>query len=137
MGLLWAYFGLFVLFCAANRYSWLQPSTGFRYLVPIVPALTLLAMHVSQVLPQLVRWGVAGVSCVQSLVMAAAHRTDVRDALSTIRQRHGELLWMIRLRDAGAPIGPMFALATFSLLILACVSILLMPGLRGAGERSG
>jgi hypothetical protein len=137
MGLLWAYFGLFVLFCAANQYSWLQPSTGFRYLVPIVPALTLLAMHASQSLPGPVRWGVAGLSCVQSLVVAAAHRNDVRDALSTIWQRHGELLWMIRLRDAGAPIGPMFALATFSLLILACASIWLIPGLRKAGASSG
>lgn len=137
MGLLWAYFGLFVLFCAANQYSWLQPSTGFRYLAPIVPALTLLAMHASQSLSRPVRWGVAGLSCVQSLVVAAAHRNDVRDALSTIWQRHGELLWMIRLRDAGAPIGPMFALATFSLLILACASIWLIPGLRRAGARSG
>jgi hypothetical protein len=135
MGLLFAYFGLFVLFCAANQYSWLQPLTGFRYLAPIVPALTLLAIQASQALPRPVRWGVAGISCIQSLVVAAAHCNDVRDALGTVWQRRGELLWMIRLRDAGAPIGPAFALATYSLLILACASILLL-GIRRAGARS-
>jgi hypothetical protein len=132
MWLLAVYFVLFVLFCAANQYSWLQPLTGFRYLVPIVPALTLLAIQAAQALPRLVQWGVAAASCIQSLVLAAAHRTDVRDASRTIWQRQGELLWMMRLRDAGTPIGRASVLAAFSLLILACASILLMPGIQKA-----
>jgi hypothetical protein len=66
---LWLYFALFVLFCSANQYSWLQPSTGFRYLVPVVPALALLSMQAAQILPPVVRWTVAGLALAQSLIV--------------------------------------------------------------------
>ena len=95
------YLVVFVLFCAANQYSWLQPTTGFRYLVPVVPALAVLAMQVGQALPWVVRWAVASASCTQSLVLAAAHVNDVWLALSTLWQRRLALFWMIRLGDAG------------------------------------
>ncbi len=128
MCVLLIYFGLFVLFCAANQYSWLQTSTGFRYLVPVVPALTLLALQTAEALPRPVRWGLAGVTFFQSLVVAAAHRTDVREALGTLWERRGQLLWMIRLRDAGVSMSPVFPVATFSLLLLACALIWITPG---------
>jgi hypothetical protein len=128
--ILLTYFGLFVLFCAANQYSWLQPSTGFRYLVPVVPALALLAMQAAQALPRVVRWGVASASCVQSLIIAAAYRTDIRLAVGTLWRRRLELPWMIRLGDSGVPVTWAWPLVTYVLLVLAVASIWLAPGLR-------
>ena len=95
------YFILFVLFCAANQYSWLQPSTGFRYLVPVVPALAILTIEVARRFPRPVQWILAACAAAQSLVLAAAHENDIRLALSTLVERHGQFFWLIRLRDAG------------------------------------
>ena len=74
------YFGLLVLFCSANQYSWLQPLTGFRYLVPVVPALALLALQTSQILPGGVRWLIAGATLIQALIISAVHENDVRQS---------------------------------------------------------
>ena len=128
--ILWTYFVLFVLFCAANQYSWLQPSTGFRYLVPVVPALALLAMQAAEALPRAVRWGLASASCVQALIISAAYRNDIRLALGTLWRRRFELPWMIRLHDAGVPVTWAWPVVTYSLLVLAVASIWLVPGLR-------
>ncbi len=133
--ILFTYFALFVLFCAANQYSWLQPSTGFRYLVPIVPALALLAFQAAQALPRIVQWMIATLSCLQSVIIAAAHRNDVRLALSTLWRRKFQLPWMIRLGDAGVPVNWEWPLVTFVLLALALAIIWLVPGLRN--ESSG
>ncbi len=133
--ILFTYFALFVLFCAANQYSWLQPSTGFRYLVPIVPALALLALQAAQALPRIVQWMMATLSCVQSLIIAAAHRNDVRLALSTLWRRKFRLPWMIRLGDAGVPVNWEWPLVTFVLLALALAIIWLSPELRN--DRGG
>lgn len=125
--ILFTYFALFVLFCAANQYSWLQPLTGFRYLVPVVPALALLAMQAAQALPRAVAWTIAGASCVQSLILAAAHRNDVRLAVSTLWHRRFALPWMIRLRDAGAPVNWVWTLVTFASLAVMLTLIWLAP----------
>ncbi|HEX4137626.1 MAG TPA: hypothetical protein VHY84_23655 [Bryobacteraceae bacterium] len=101
--LLLIYFGLFLLFCAANRYSWLQPLTGFRYLLPVAPGLALLAVQAAQALPRPVRRVLAGISCIQMLVVTAAHENDLRLTLHTLRERHFEPFWLIRLRQAGTP----------------------------------
>jgi hypothetical protein len=101
---LWIYFLLFALFCAANRYSWLQPSTGFRYLVPVVPALVLLSAQTAQMLPRVVRRALTGLAFAQSLIVAAAHENDIRESLISLWRRHFELFWMVRVRDAGAPV---------------------------------
>jgi hypothetical protein len=128
--ILLTYFALFVLFSAANQYSWLQPRTGFRYLVPVVPALALLAVQAGQTLPRVVRWVVAGASCAQSLILVAAHANDVRLAASTLWQRRLALLWMIRLAKAGVPVTGVWTLATYVLLALGLVLLWLVPGLR-------
>lgn len=126
------YFALFVLFCAANRYSWLQPLTGFRYLVPVVPVLAVLAIQVGQAIPQTLRWVIAVTSCAQSLILAAAHRNDIRLALETLLQRRFELLWMIRLQEAGVPVNWSWSLITFVSLAIVLVMIWLVPGPRDA-----
>jgi hypothetical protein len=56
------YAGVFVLFCAANRYSVLQWTTNVRYLVPIVPALLVLSLQVAQALPRVVTVGLIALS---------------------------------------------------------------------------
>ena len=119
--ILLAWFVLFVLFCAANQYSWLQPLTGFRYLVPVVPGLALLALQVAQSLPLALRWILAIAASVQSLVLAAAHENDIRLAAGTILHRRFALLWMIRLREAGGPAIPVWAVLGFALLLLAWI----------------
>ncbi len=101
MWVLFAYFALAVLFCAANQYSWLQPLTGFRYLVPIVPPLALLAIQAAQALPRAIRWTIAAASLAQSLLMAAAHENNLRASLATVWRRRGALHWMMHLNDAG------------------------------------
>lgn len=121
--ILWIYFALFVLFCSANQYSWLQPSTGFRYLVPVVPALALLSMQAAQMLPRAVRWSVAALACAQSLVITAAHENDIRMAIGTIWQRRFALLWMIRLREAGSPATWLWTLNAYVFLVSALAVI--------------
>jgi len=128
--ILLTYFALFVLFCAANQYSWLQPATGFRYLVPVVPALALLAVEAAQALPWVVRWTVGGASCLQSLILAAAHRNDVRLAVGTLWQRRFALPWMIRLGDTGVPVTRVWPLVAFVLLSLAIAFVWQARGAR-------
>jgi hypothetical protein len=129
MRILLTYFVLFVLFCAANQYSWLQPKTGFRYLVPVVPALAVLAMQAAQALPRVVRWVVASATCAQSLIMAVGHQNTFMLSLSSLWQRRLALPWMMRLGDAGVPVTWVWTLVTYVLLALAVRLIWLAPGL--------
>ena len=101
--LILTYFALFLVFCSANQYSRLQPLTGFRYLVPVVPGLALLAVQAAQVLPRLARRVLAGFSCLQMLLLAASHEIDVRRTLDALWESRFEPLWVIRLAQAGAP----------------------------------
>jgi hypothetical protein len=128
--ILLSYFVAFTLFCAANQYSWLQPTTGFRYLVPVVPALALLAMQAAQALPKVVCWIIAIASCAQSLAMAMAHQNDVRLVLGTLLRRGFAVPWMIRLSDIGICANCALPQITFTLLGFALAFIWLTPGLR-------
>ncbi len=101
--LLLLYFALFLVFCSANQYSWLQPLTGFRYLVPVVPGLALLAVQASQGFSRPVKCLLAGLSCSQTMLLAWTHQNDVRRTLSTLRETQFEPLWLIRLQQADAP----------------------------------
>ena len=123
MHLIVIYCLLFVLFCAANQYSWLQPSTGFRYLVPIVPVLALVAMQGAQLFPRIVQWGIAIASLMWSLVLAGAHENDVRLAAQTFWNRRFALPWIIRLREAGLPVTWEWVLATYLLTVLVIIWI--------------
>jgi hypothetical protein len=125
------YFGLFVLFCAANQYSWLQPLTGFRYLVPVVPGLALLAMQVAESLPRFVGAAIAAASLGQSLLMAAAHENSLPASVDSLLTRRLLLPWMTRLNDAGVQIGSAVPWVTFGLLGLALVLIWAVPSMRG------
>jgi hypothetical protein len=130
MWILLAYFALFVLFCSANQYSWLQTSTGFRYLVPVVFPLALLAMQVGQSLPRTARWMLTGATLVQSFIIAAAHQSDVLLAASALMRNRFELPWMIRLRATGLPVNWLWPVVIFLMLGLAMGLIWRNPQLR-------
>lgn len=125
--ILLAYFAMFVLFCAANQYSALQPLTGFRYLVPVVPALALLAMQTAEALPVVVRRTIAILSCAQSFVIAAAHENDIRLAIGTLWERRFAFVWMIRLGYTGVSVSWVWTLLTYIALFLALGLIWLGP----------
>jgi hypothetical protein len=72
-----AFVGAFLMFCAANRYSVLQWNTGFRYLVPVVPPLFVLALQAIQTLPLWGRKAVAAGSILWAWVIAAFHAAPV------------------------------------------------------------
>ncbi|MEP6714109.1 MAG: hypothetical protein ABJC09_00965 [Terriglobia bacterium] len=114
--IIFTWFGLFVIFCAANQYSWLQPSTGFRYLVPVVPLLALLSIQAVQNWPPLVRRSLAVACCVQSMIVAAAQKNDVRLSLATLWERKFEMLWLVRLGQAGAPVAWWWSPAAYALV---------------------
>jgi hypothetical protein len=127
---LFGYFVLFVLFCAANQYSWLQPSTGFRYLVPVVPGLALLAIQAVQAFPVWVKWVFASAALAQSAIMAAGHQSTFARNVQWLWRNNLELPWMFRMWDLGAPVTWMWVAATFSLLA-AMLAIVWRPVLRG------
>jgi hypothetical protein len=109
--LILTYFALFLVFCSANQYSWLQPLTGFRYLVPVVPGLALLAVQAAQALPRFFRRLLACISCLQMLLLTATHENDVRRTLGALRETGWEPLWLSRLGQAGLPPGWIHAAA--------------------------
>jgi hypothetical protein len=125
--ILLGYFVLFVVFCAANQYSWLQPSTGFRYLVPVIPGLALLAMQTAQAFPRPLRWIIAGAACLQSFLMVAGYQNNFPLAVRRLLERRFELPWMIRLGDAGAPVTFVWSLAEFLLLAVVVAAVWLVP----------
>jgi hypothetical protein len=123
MWILLLYFVLFVLFCAANQYSWLQPLTGFRYLVPVVPALALLAFYVAQALPRVARWLLGAIACGQSFVLAAGHENTLEASWRSLWQRHGSLLWMVRLNKAGLHVTWVPVAAAWLFVTIGCIWI--------------
>jgi len=96
-----AYFVTFVIFCAANQYSWLQWSTGFRYLVPVVPMLFLLAMQTLQALPVWLRWTLAAASLMESGASALTRHHHVGTALLDAFQHPLRVLWIDRMTAMG------------------------------------
>lgn len=97
--LIFGYFLVFVLFCSANRYSWLQPSTGFRYLVPIVPFLFLLSMETLQAVPGWLRGSLVFLSVYQNWAIAGTYRSPVQTAITLSVSEGWRLQWMQRLEE--------------------------------------
>jgi hypothetical protein len=116
MWILFGYFGLFVLFCASNQYSWFQPLTGFRYLVPVVPALSILAFQTCQVLPLWFKWILGPVTIAQSFIMAFAHQNSLGASVQSMLDRHFELTWMVRMEQLGVKVNWVWPAIVFGLL---------------------
>jgi len=93
------YFGGMVLFCAANQYSWLQPSTGFRYLIPIVPCLLLLTAHALQAVPRAVAGTLGVASVLLSWAMASWRYNRPGEALDAVLKSGFPLPWVRYLQE--------------------------------------
>ncbi|HEY7337356.1 MAG TPA: hypothetical protein VH639_20865, partial [Bryobacteraceae bacterium] len=128
--IVFGYFGAFVLFCAANRYSWLQPSTGFRYLIPVVPGLALLAAQACQSFPSALKWCIAAAAAIQTFIMAAAHENNLAFSATSLLARRFELPWMIRFREIGVEAWWATPAAAFGLLA-AGIALIWLPSQRG------
>lgn len=102
---IYAYFAIFVVFCAANHYSWLQWNTGMRYLVPVVPGLLLLSLQTIQALPRRLGVVLIGLSVAENWILAM---TYVDSPLSIGRAiREGlELSWLREVRANGFMTSP-------------------------------
>jgi hypothetical protein len=120
---LFGYFALFVLFCAANQYSWFQPLTGFRYLVPVVPMLALLAIQTSQAFAPSVRWLLAGSALIETFIFAAGHENSFMSSVRALLVHRFELPWMVRLSDVGVEIPEGAPIAFAVILAIALASI--------------
>jgi len=134
---LFGYFVLFVIFCASNQYSWLQPLTGFRYLVPVVPALFVLALQTVSFLPPAIRRIVVSASLAQSLIMAAGHQNTLFKSARYLWAHHFELPWMVRLGDLGLPVTWLWPAATFAFLTALLVIVWGQPFKAAAGLQTG
>jgi hypothetical protein len=98
----------------------------------VVPALAILAVQVGQALPRSVRWLLSGAALAQSVIIAAAHQSDIVLAASALIRNRFELPWMIRLRATGLPVNWLWPLLTFLVLGLALALIWRNPQLRRA-----
>ncbi|MGC4054016.1 MAG: hypothetical protein QM757_33435 [Paludibaculum sp.] len=98
---IYAYFAAFVLFCAANQYSWLQWNTGMRYLVPVVPGLLLLSLQVLQTWPRWLAWTAIAASVFQSWSIAASYDLHALRAPLAVLSDGPRLAWLDRLRYMG------------------------------------
>lgn len=100
-GLTWLVLGFFVaflIFCAANQYSALQWTTGFRYMVPVVPGLLILSLQVVQTLPAVARNLLVGATLAENWALAVSH-ASVPAILTQPFADTIELAWLRRMRE--------------------------------------
>ncbi len=116
-----SFFALFVLFCSANSYSVLQPSTGFRYLVPVVPGLLILSLQVLQTEPRCITALVLGLTIAQSWALAIAHATP--GSFLNGSAVYG-FAWLHRIRELGGP--DMTTPGTLCLALITVVWVVLI-----------
>lgn len=96
---------VFVLFASTNQYSRLQVSTGFRYLVPLVPFLMLaIADHWFRI-PRRLQWTIA-IACIVHAWVLTVFREPVGKAWRMLFAEGPQLPWYRVLSltgDAGSP----------------------------------
>jgi hypothetical protein len=97
--LILVYFAGMVFFCAANQYSWLQPSTGFRYLIPVVPCLLLLTMHVLQAVPRPVATTFGAASVLLGWAMASWRSNRPDESVAAALNGGFPLPWVRHLQE--------------------------------------
>lgn len=95
------YFAGFVLFSAANHYSWLQPTTGFRYLAPVVPGLFILALQVMQKMPSWLQCGIAAFSVLETWALCSTREHHVMAAFQKAFSEGFPLPWIGRTMELG------------------------------------
>lgn len=96
--LMLAFIAASLLFCASNHYSWLQHTTGFRYLVIALPWLLLLALDVLQRLPRRALFLLAALSVAHSWLIAMIYEYPLV-ALRIALSRGLRLSWALRIHQ--------------------------------------
>jgi pimeloyl-ACP methyl ester carboxylesterase len=118
--LILTFFAAMVLFCAANHYSWLQPNTGFRYLVTAVPGLLVLSLQALSALPRWVLGAAAAMSIAENWAIAMTWAPP-GEALARVARGGAELPWMVRLSELNLGDLP-GAMGWWAALLLACLA---------------
>jgi hypothetical protein len=127
-GLILGHFAALVVFCAANRYSWLQPATGMRYLIPAVPGLLALTLEVLRAAPGWARALGASVMVAMSWAVALTYSYP-GPAIAAALSGNIALPWAEPLADAGfAWARP--AQAWLSTLVAAALFAIWAPAVR-------
>lgn len=118
--LMLAYAAAAFLFCASNHYSWLQHTTGFRYLVIILPWLLLLALDVLKRLPRRALHFLAALSIAQCWLVAMLYEYPLISLKLAISQGL-RLSWALRIHQLSLGELPVFTpyLTTLITLLLA------------------
>jgi hypothetical protein len=119
--LILTFFGAFVLFCAANQYARLQYTTGVRYLVPVIPGLTLLSLQVLQALPAVTRCMILLPNFAIAWPMAFRQQGSI---LQIAREFTPQFSWTERMSEYGGTDHPVAVSA--AVLLLAGVLVALI-----------
>jgi hypothetical protein len=118
------FFAAFTVFCASNQYSRLQWTTGFRYLVPVVPGLLLLSLEVLQRFPAGVQW----LLMTFSLLFAWLPAANSVPALELIRDpTEFQMSWLRRMAEYGAVSAPGTLTAVVMGLAAVAVGVIWWP----------
>ena len=73
----WGFITIFLLFCAANQYSYMQFNSGFRYLLPVVPLLFLLSADHLNRIPAALLWLLAIPALLHGWVLSMVRYTTL------------------------------------------------------------
>ena len=84
----------FVLFFSAVQYTQLQWVTGVRYIVPVVPALFLLAFPAVIRLPAMVRFWVIVLTFAESWCLSMVRAIDITDSIARVLLGGFQLPWV-------------------------------------------
>lgn len=100
--MVFALFGLFLIFCSANQYARMQWNTGFRYFAPLVPLLFLAASDVLARLPR--GWlAVLTIATVWHSWVLAMARDSVPQSWQRFWSEGVNLPWLSVLRQTRPP----------------------------------
>jgi hypothetical protein len=75
----------------------------------------------------------AGLSCLQMLLLSATHQNDVRRMLSALWETRFEPLWLIRLGQSGTPTAWIHAAELLASIALLVALFLILTLFREAG----
>jgi hypothetical protein len=133
----------FLLFCSANQFARMQWNTGVRYLVPMVPFLTLGVVVVLERVPARARYALAAAAFAQSWAMAMV-RESVPESLASVLTHGPQLPWLtvlgkmapqyLRGLDGPPPAWPLLLIAAAAVASLWWMVLRVRPPARPSME---
>ena len=118
----WAFSVAFLLFCSANQYARMQWNTGFRYLLPLVPLLYLMACDRLARLPRAGLVALAVPAVVHTWVLTMM-REPVGESWRMFLDQGIQLTWVRVLGQTGLGGHPWLSTAILA-VCLASITIL-------------